>query len=232
MGSWSEGSPSAEEVRRIVAAGYDAMGERFDRWADATRGSPREVFVRPLFDEVPPGEAVLEIGCGSGARTTVALARRYQVTAIDLSAHQIERAQGRIPSARFLVGDVTRIDLPPATFRAIVAFYVMNQIPSGDHATVYQRVASWLEPGGLFIANLPVAGGGDGVEDPWLGVPMFFASLDAEENLSLIRAAALHVVDSELISEIEVDPDDETSTEEGEWQWVVARRQGVADGSS
>jgi SAM-dependent methyltransferase len=232
MGRWSEGSPSADEVRRIVAAGYDEMGERFDRWADATRGSPRDAFVRRLFEEIPPGEAVLEIGCGSGARSTGALAMRYQVTAIDLSARQVERARARIPSATFLVGDVTRIDLPPASFGAVVAFYMMNHIPCGEHAGVYQRVAAWLEPGGLFITNLPVTGEGDGVEDPWLGVPMFFASLDKKENLSLIRAAGLEVVDSVLISEIEVGPDDESPSEQGAWQWVVARRQGTADGPS
>jgi hypothetical protein len=132
--------------------------------------------------------------------------------------------------ARFLVGDVTRIGLQPASFRAIVAYYVMNHIPCGGHGSVYRRVASWLEPGGLFIVNMPISGGGDGVGDRWLGVPMFFASLDAEENLSLIRAAGLEVVDSELVSEVEVDPHDESSTEQAEWQWVVARRQGSADG--
>jgi len=230
MGRWSEGSPSAEEVRRIVAAGYDEMGERFDSWADATRGSPRDAFVRRLFQEVPPGEAVLEIGCGSGARATLAMAKRYRVTGIDLSARQIERARERIPTGRFLVGVVTGIDLPPGSFRAIVAFYMMNHIPSGEHASVYQRVAAWLEPGGLLIANLPISGGGDGVEDPWLGVPMFFASLDAKENLRLIRTAGLEVVDSVLISEIEVDPDDESSREQEEWQWVVARRPFIGRG--
>jgi SAM-dependent methyltransferase len=230
MGRWTEGSPSAEKVRRIVAAGYDEMGERFDRWADAMRGSPRDAFVLRLFEEVPPGVAVLEIGCGSGARSTGALARRYHLTGIDLSAHQVERARERLPWARFLVGDVTRIELSPASFRAIVAYYVMNHIPCREHAGVYRQVATWLQPGRVFITNLPVSGGGDGVEDPWLGVPMFFASLDAKENLRLIRAAGLEVVDAVVISEIEADPDDESSTEQGEWQWVVARRQGTVAG--
>ena len=227
MSSWIEGSHSAEDVRRIVAVGYDQMGARFDRWADATLGSPRDAFVDRLFEEVLEGEAVLEIGCGSGARSTEALASRYQVTGIDLSARQIERARKRIPSATFLVGDVMSIDLPPASFLAIVALYVMNHIPSGEHASVYRRVAAWLEPDGVFIANLPASGGGDGVEDPWLGVPMFFASLNATENLALIRAAGLEIVDSVFISEIEVDPDDRSSADEGEWHWVMARRQGT-----
>ena len=51
---WIEGSHSAEDVRRIVATGYDQMGERFDRWADAALGSPRDTFVARLFEEVPP----------------------------------------------------------------------------------------------------------------------------------------------------------------------------------
>jgi hypothetical protein len=69
------------------------------------------------------------------------------------------------------------------------------------------------------VVNLPA--------DRW----MFFASLDEKENLRLIRSSGLQVVDSVLISEIEVDHDDESLTEQGEWQWVVARRPDIADGS-
>lgn len=199
------------------------MGERFDRWADATIGSQRDAYVRGLFDVVPPGEAVLEIGCGSGARATGALADRYKLTGIDLSPGQIQRAQERIPTATFLVGDVTQTEFPAASFRAIVAFYMMNHIPTDAHSTVYRNVANWLDADGLFIANLPVRGGADGIEEGWLGVPMFFASLDVEQNLRAIQAAGLEIVDSQLISEIEVDPDEGTS-EPQEWQWIVAKR--------
>lgn len=81
---------------------------------------------------------------------------------IELSRGQIERARERIPTATFLVGDVTRIEFPDASFRGIVAFYVMNHVPSEEHARVYRRVAAWLDADGVFIANLPPRGGADG----------------------------------------------------------------------
>jgi SAM-dependent methyltransferase len=208
-----------------VADGYDEMGERFDRWADAAIGSPRDAYVRRLLDQVPPGEPVLEIGCGSGARSTEALAQRYRLTGMDLSPRQIERARKRIPSARFTVGDVTTVDLPPTAFAAIVAFYVMGHVASRDHAEVYTRIATWLEPGGTFVANLPISGGGDGIEDGYLGVRMFFASLDADENLGLIQGAGLELVDATIITEVEADPDDGSSAVAA-WQWIVATSTG------
>jgi SAM-dependent methyltransferase len=145
------------------------------------------------------------------------------VTGIDVSPGQIQRAKERIPTARFLVGDVTQMEFPAGSFRAIVAFYMMNHIPSDAHAAVYRKVATWLDGDGLFIANLPVRGGADGIEEEWLGVPMFFASLDVEQNLRAIQEAGLEILDSRLIPEIEVDPDEGTS-EPQEWQWIVAKR--------
>jgi SAM-dependent methyltransferase len=226
VSEWVEGSLESDQVRRIVGSGYDAMGERFDRWADATVGSPRDEYVRRLFDAVPAGEPVLEIGCGSGRRATGALAERYAVTGIDLSSGQIVRARERIPTATFLVGDVTEIEFEPGSFGGIVAFYMMNHLPAEAHASVYRRVADWLRPGGVFIANLPMSDAGDGVEKGWLGVPMFFSSVGGRVNLELLRAAGLDVVDVQVISEVEVDPDD-GSSEEHDWQWIVARGKGT-----
>jgi SAM-dependent methyltransferase len=220
--TWTKGSLPAAVVRRIVAVGYDAIGERFDRWADAAQGSPREDHVRRLAELVPAGEAVLEVGCGSGARATQSLADRYRLVGIDISHRQLERARGRVPDASFLVGDVTTMDFPPATFRGVVAFYVMGHVPTDRHGTVYGRIVEWLKPGGWFVANLPVSDSGDGVEEGYLGVPMFFAAHSAEENLRLLREAGLDVVEASLVTEREVEEDG--SWTEGPWQWIVANR--------
>jgi SAM-dependent methyltransferase len=220
---WRAAAPPEAEIRRIVGGGYDAMGERFDRWADRIDGSPRDRFVARLLDVVPSGGRVLEIGCGSGARTTPALVERYEVTGIDVSARQIERARARLPDAEFLVADATEVELPPDSFAAVLAMYSLNHIPTAKHPIVYRRVAEWLRPGGCFVASLPASGHGDGVDERWLGVPMFFASLDADENLALLRAAGLEIVWSELVSEFEPQ-ERETPATHGEWQWVMARR--------
>lgn len=222
MDTWTEGSVPAAEVRRIVADGYDAMGERFDRWADAAQGSPRDDYVRRLTELVPLGEAVLEVGCGSGARASQTLADRYRLIGIDLSPQQVERAREQVPDGSFQVGDVTTIDLAPASFRGVVALYVMGHVPTAQHAEVYGRIVRWLEPGGWFVANLPVSDSGDGIEEGFLGVPMFFASHSAEENLRLLRGAGLDVVEASMVTEREVE--DDGSSTEGPWQWIVANR--------
>jgi SAM-dependent methyltransferase len=222
MDAWQPRTLPDAEVRRIVADGYDAMGERFDRWADQAVGSPRAAFASAFAERLPPSGAVLEIGCGSGARVTSELADRFAITGIDLSARQIERARVRLPSATFLVADALTVDLPAASFDGVIALYMVNHLPSASLGRFYERVAGWLVPHGVFAANLPVSEAGDGIEASYLGVPMFFGSLSAGENLALIRAAGLSVIEARLITEIEVDEDGSSS--EGTWQWVVARR--------
>ena len=124
----------------------------------------------------------------------------------------------------FQVGDVTTIDFASAPFSGVVALYTMNHVPIARHSVVYERVVRWLKPGGWFVANLPVSGSGDGIEDGWLGVPMFFASRPAEENIRLLREAGLDVVEATLVTDGEVE--DDGSWTEGSWQWIVARRVG------
>jgi SAM-dependent methyltransferase len=224
MDAWQPQTLPEAEVRRIVGDGYDAMGEWFDRWADQAVGSPRRAFASAFADRLPPGGAVLEIGCGSGARVTPELADRFAVTGIDLSARQIARARARLPSVTFLVADALTVDLPDAAFDGVIALYMVNHLPTTSLGRFYERVAAWLMPHGVFAANLPVSEAGDGIEASYLGVPMFFGSLSASENLEVIRAAGLSLIDAQLVTETEVDADG--SSAEGTWQWVVARRDG------
>ena len=50
----------------------------------------------PLIAERSRGEAILEIGCGSGADTATLAAAGHRVVAFDLSADSVARAQARV----------------------------------------------------------------------------------------------------------------------------------------
>ena len=49
-----------------------------------------------------PGAPVLELGCGGGGPVTQRLAARFKLTGVDVSAHQIELARERVPTAEFV----------------------------------------------------------------------------------------------------------------------------------
>jgi trans-aconitate methyltransferase len=54
---------------------------------------------------------VLDLGCGPGV-TTAQLVERYEVTAVDISDAQVALARRAAPGARFVVADMTEVELP------------------------------------------------------------------------------------------------------------------------
>jgi SAM-dependent methyltransferase len=72
---------------------------------------------------IPEHASVLEIGCGSGE--LLARLRTRQVTGIDLSPVQIERAQARVPHGRFLVAAGETFE-PTETYDYIIISDTLN----------------------------------------------------------------------------------------------------------
>ena len=90
-----------------MAAGYDVIAETYRDWAEADSW-PRLEWLALLEAEVAPGSSVLELGCGAGLPVTRRLAERHRVTAVDLSARQIELARENATGATFLHDAVRR----------------------------------------------------------------------------------------------------------------------------
>lgn len=201
----------------VVAAGYDAAADRFAAWQRGITGSSRLERVERLVAELPRSPDVLELGVGAGVRSSRLIAERGRLTGVDVSAEQLARARRRLPGARLLQADLLELELPEASFDAVVSLYVLNNLPYGELGPLLERVARWLRPGGRFLASLP-ATENRGWQGEWLGVDMVFAGHDAEENERLVAEAGLELVDSSL----------ETIAEpvygEGTWHWVLARR--------
>jgi SAM-dependent methyltransferase len=205
-----------EAPKRIVERGYDMIGDGFREWAGRVQGDPRERFLDRFEDLVRPGAAVLDLGCGCGLPTASRLARLHPVTGVDISAQQIAAARRNVPAATFLHADMTTVELPPGGFGGAVALYSIIHVPRTEHLGLLGRIARWLAPGGVLLAALG-HGADDGVEDGWLGQPMYFSSHDAATNLRLLADAGLDVIQAEpvTIHEPEADPT---------FLWVLARR--------
>lgn len=204
----------------IVAEGYDALGERYLAWASRIL-DPRERMLAAFSAALPRGARVLDLGCGAGVPSTKALAERFAVTGIDISAEQIEAARRNVPEASFLHADLGRVDFPDGTFDGVTAFYVIPHIPRDDHGDLFGRIARWLVPGGLFLAVLGSADSPDWIGE-WLGQSMFFSSHDAQTNRQLLAEAGFELLIDEVADSVE--PEGRV-----EFLWVVARRPLPAD---
>lgn len=177
---------------------------------------PRVRFVGELADRLADGARVLDLGCGAGVPATALLAQRSDVLGVDISAGQLALAAQRVPNARFLKADMTSLDLPRDSFDAVTAFYSFNHIPREEQQPLLVNIARWLRPGGLLLASFGGGGSDDDVE-PWLGVPMFFASHDPVANLRHLAEAGLTPLFDEMVST-------ETALGPETWRWVLARR--------
>ncbi|MEZ0106324.1 cyclopropane fatty-acyl-phospholipid synthase-like methyltransferase [Catenulispora sp. EB89] len=215
----------SSDPKAIIESGYDAMAEEYlSTFGEAVPDDPRVRFVGELANhladgarvlELGCGAGVLELGCGAGVPATVLLAQRFDVLGVDISAGQLALAAQRVPRAGFRKADMTQLELPEASFDAVAAFYSFNHVPRAEQQPLLARIGRWLRPGGLLLASFGRGGSADDVE-PWLGVPMFFASHDPATNTRHLAEAGFVPLVDELVST-------ETPLGRETWQWVLAK---------
>lgn len=209
---------------RVVREGYDLLDGTYREWVAAMRDGPRASFLAAVLGLIPPGTDVLEIGCGPGTdAASLAEGRRY--TGIDLSRVQLEHARAAVPEGVFVEADVFEIELPATSFDVVVAIYVFGHIPAARTGELFERIATWLRPGGWLCASFGTSDDPGGIEPKWLGTAdMYFSSLAPEATDALLRSADFEIHSAETITEFE--PGEGPAT----FRWVIAQRTKEATG--
>jgi SAM-dependent methyltransferase len=166
-----------DDPKSIVATGYDQIAEGY--LEQYGRSQVRDQWLGKLITLLPTKSRVLDLGCGPGIPVARELARRgHNVVGIDGSARQLSLAQLNVSNAHFIHADMTHVEIAPSSFDAVAAFYSITHVPRDEHAELLLRIASWLKPGGVFLASL----GADQSADwrgSWLGVEIFFSHYGA-----------------------------------------------------
>jgi cyclopropane fatty-acyl-phospholipid synthase-like methyltransferase len=185
------------DVKRIIADGYDRMGDGFATWNDALPNEGRRWFLGEVLSSLPAGSTVLELGCGPGTDAAELSSGRHYV-GIDLSPVQLTIARGRAPHGAFVVADLTKIVFRSGSFDGVVAFYAFNHVPEDEVERAFRAAFDCLRPGGsLMLAALPTVEAEDRVEG-WLDVPMFFAGIVPGAYEETLRATGFEIEMAEL----------------------------------
>jgi SAM-dependent methyltransferase len=189
------------EETDLVRRGYDALSYSYrEDDADEDEYAP---WIEALQSRLPTRASVLDLGCGCGVPVARALAAAgHEVMGVDISDVQIERARRLVPAGTFVRADAVTLDLPPASFDAVVCLYALIHLPLERQPGLIERIATWLRPSGLLLATTGWEAW-TGTEDNWLGgaAPMWWSHTDAATYRSWLRGAGLEVLSQEFVPE-------------------------------
>jgi cyclopropane fatty-acyl-phospholipid synthase-like methyltransferase len=184
-----------EEQKRIVRQGYDKLSHAYR--ADDTPNDHEHyaAWVELVGEHVADGSPVLDVGCGCGLPATKLLAERFDVTGVDFSGVQIERARRLVPDARFRCEDIHASAFNPGSFDAIVSFYAIIHMPLDEQPALFLKLSSWLRPSGILLAIVGHRAW-TGTEEAYLDVAgglMAWSHADVTTYVRWIRGSGLHV---------------------------------------
>ncbi len=183
------------DYKRLVARGYDTCAAAYEK----ARRNAVHPEIKWLKNALPNRAHVLDIGCGTGLPVTRELAKRFDVTGVDISAEQIRRARENVHHATFLQSDIMGLDFPTASFDAVVALYAIFHLPRGEHARLFGNIRRWLKPGGYLLATLANEPEEGYTEDDFHGVEMFWSHFGMTEYTAMLAEAGFELAQTSKI---------------------------------
>jgi SAM-dependent methyltransferase len=114
-----------------------------------------------------PGGTLLDVGCGTGARTHALARRGMQVDGIDFSARQLELAlsladQEGVPGMEFFQRDLVRDDWcgRHRQYDSVFINALLHHLTSEELDLVFERLRACVEPGGRVYLYEPLLSNG------------------------------------------------------------------------
>jgi ubiquinone/menaquinone biosynthesis C-methylase UbiE len=153
-------------------------------------------------DVIRPGDAVLDIGSGSGTDALIAAMLTgptgvvYGLDMTKAMRQKLERivAARQIGHVRVIEGNAERIPLPDASIDVVTSNGVLNLVP--DKAAAFGEIARVLKPGGrLQISDiaLRVPVSDRARADPRLWAECVVGAITEDDYVALLRAGGLSV---------------------------------------
>jgi len=129
-----------------------ARAARYDAWFSTPLGRAMDAAEARAVLELAaprPGELALDAGCGTGIYTRRLLAAGATVTGLDCDAEMLAAARLKAPSATLVLGDVTALPFPDATFDLSLAVTLLCVV--GDPQRAVDELVRVTRPGGRVV---------------------------------------------------------------------------------
>jgi ubiquinone/menaquinone biosynthesis C-methylase UbiE len=152
-------APTKETKGLVLSGGwrYDLMEWYHDTFS--FRGQLRELRQRTAtMARLQPGDAVLDVGCGTGT-LALEVARRVgsvgRVAGIDPGTEQIARAREKATRRHlpieFQVGVIEQLPFPDTTFDVVLSTLMIHHVPAPNKRQGLAEIARVLKPGGRLV---------------------------------------------------------------------------------
>lgn len=172
----------------------DRIAEHYERHAHAFDEVRRKSFTeRHWLDRfllgVPKGGSILDLGCGGGEPIARYLIdHNHPVTGVDISARMIALSRTRFGRQVWLQADMRKAAMAHR-FHGVLVWDSLFHLGHDDQARMIERIAGWLEPGGMLLFNSgPARGEAIGEQ---FGEALYHASLDPWEYRQLFQELGL-----------------------------------------
>lgn len=122
----------------LAAAPRAVTPEQYDAWYDTPRGrwigDVEWALLRSVL-ELRPGDALLDVGCGTGHFTRRAAADGARVVGLDIDERALEFARRRSPETMlFLPGDATCLPFDDRSFDEVISVTALCFVPKWQRA--------------------------------------------------------------------------------------------------
>lgn len=132
--------------------GWDAVAQAFM----AARSDTGADVVRRWASHLPPGGAVVDLGCGFGEPVTRTLVEAdLRVWGVDASPTLVAEFRRRFPDCPVACEAAETSDLFGRSFDGAIAVGLLFLLPEADQRRLIARVAGALMPGGRFLFSAP-----------------------------------------------------------------------------
>lgn len=148
----------SDSPHRATHGAFDGLATTYDRF----RPSYPSAIIDALFDGLPAGCAVADVGCGTGISTRAIAGRAGTVIGVDPGTDMIRQASERcadLPNVSFVTAPAEATTLHDASLDLVLAAQAFHWF---DHTAALREFHRILKPGGrcALLWNLRVADGG------------------------------------------------------------------------
>ncbi|WP_416484635.1 class I SAM-dependent methyltransferase [Streptomyces sp. CL12] len=148
---------------------YDTVAEDYaEHFANPLADKPLERALLAAFaEQVGPGAAVADLGCGPGAVTGHLAALGVDAFGLDLSAAMLAVARREHPGLRFEQGSMLDLPLPDGGLAGAVSWYSSIHTPDERLPELFAELYRVLAPGGRLLLAFQTGTEPRRLENPW-----------------------------------------------------------------